>query len=219
MLEPARSRQNYSEVYRRPDDCVEYHGHMSASMTPDRIYFTDDDEANRLVASDPMALLIGMVLDQQVTVQKAFTGPLELKKRVGTLDAAAIAAMNPSRLEAAFRERPTIHRYPASMARRVQEMCAAIAGTYGNDPTRIWSEALDARDLEARLLTLPGIGVMKAANLVSILARRFGVQPAGWDAIAPKFPTLGDVDSPEGLARYRAGKAAWKAGLRKEPAP
>jgi uncharacterized HhH-GPD family protein len=218
MLEPARSRQNYTEVYCRPDECVEYHARMSASMTPDRVYFTDDDEANRLIASDPMALLIGMVLDQQVTVQKAFSGPLELKKRLGTLDAATIAATDPARLEAIFRERPTIHRFPGSMARRVQEMCAAVATAFNNDPTRIWSEATDARDLEARLLTLPGIGAMKAANLASILARRFGIQPAGWDAVAPKFPTLGDVDSPEALARYRAGKAAYKAELREKSA-
>lgn len=187
---------------------------MSATTTPDRIYFTDDDEANRLLASDPMALLIGMVLDQQVSVQKAFSGPLELKKRLGTLDAEKIANLDASRLEAAFRERPALHRFPANMARRTQELCAAIATTYGNDPRRIWSDANDARDLEQRLLTLPGIGAMKAANLLSILARRFGVQPEGWEALTPQFPTLGDVDSPESLAAYRAGKAAYKAALR-----
>ena len=128
---------------------------MTATTTPDRIYFTDDDDANRLLASDPMALLIGMVLDQQVTVQKAFSGPLELKKRVGTLDAATIAGMDASRLEAAFRERPAIHRFPGNMARRTQDLCAAIAAHYDNDPRRIWTEAKDARDLEQRLLTLP----------------------------------------------------------------
>jgi uncharacterized HhH-GPD family protein len=187
---------------------------MSTTTTPDRIYFTDDDEANRLLASDPMALLIGMVLDQQVSVQKAFSGPLELKKRLGTLDAEKIANLDASRLEAVFRERPALHRFPGNMARRTQELCAAIATTYGNDPRRIWADANDARDLEQRLLTLPGIGAMKAANLLSILARRFGVRPEGWEALTPQFPTLGDVDSPESLAAYRAGKAAYKAELR-----
>jgi uncharacterized HhH-GPD family protein len=191
---------------------------MSATTTPDRLYFTEDDEANRLLASDPMALLIGMVLDQQVTVQKAFSGPLELKKRIGTLDAATIAGMDASRLEAAFRERPAIHRFPGNMAKRTQELCAAIAARYDNDPRHIWTEASDARDLEQRLLTLPGVGAMKAANLVSILVHRFGVQAEGWEAVAPTFPTLGDVDSPESLAAYRAGKAAYKAELREKSA-
>jgi len=148
-----------------------------------------------------------------------FSGPLELKKRLGTLEAAQIAATDASRLEAAFRERPAIHRFPGNMARRVQELAAAIATQYGNDPRRVWAEAKDAKDLEQRLLTLPGIGAMKAANLVSILARRFGVRPEGWEALAPKFPTLGDVDSPEALATYRAGKAAWKAELREKSTP
>jgi uncharacterized HhH-GPD family protein len=191
---------------------------MSATTIPDRIYFTDDDEANRLIASDPMALLIGMVLDQQVTVQKAFSGPLELKKRIGTLDAETIAGMDASQLDAAFRQRPVIHRFPGSMARRVQELAAAIATKYRNDPRRIWTEATDAADLDRRLLSLPGIGAMKAANLVSILAHRFGVRPEGWEAVAPTFPTLGDVDSPESLAAYRAGKAAYKAELRSRSA-
>jgi len=189
---------------------------MSATTNPDRIYFTDDDEANKLLATDPMALLIGMVLDQQVSVQKAFSGPLELKKRIGTLDAGKIAAMDPSQLEAAFRERPAIHRFPGNMAHRTQELCAAIATQFGNEPRRVWTEAKDAKDLVQRLLALPGIGAMKAANLLSILARRFGVQPKGWETLAPKFPTLGDVDSPESLATYRAGKAAYKAELREK---
>lgn len=192
---------------------------MAEETNPDRLYFTDDDEANRLLAMEPMALLIGMVLDQQVSVQKAFSGPYELKKRLGTLDAATIAGTDPAKLEAAFRERPAIHRFPGNMARRVQEFAAAIATNYGNDPRRVWTEAKDAKDLEQRLLTLPGIGAMKAANLVSILARQFGVRPDGWEALAPKFPTLGDVDSPEALATYRAGKAAYKAELREKSTP
>ena len=187
---------------------------MSLTSAPDRIYFTEDDEANRLLATDPMALLIGFVLDQQVPVQKAFSGPLELRKRIGTLDPATIAAMDADELDAAFRARPALHRFPGNMARRTQELCAAISADYGGDARRVWTEARDGRDLEQRLLSLPGIGAMKARNLVAILAKRFGVQPEGWESVAPNFPSLGDVDSPESLAAYRAGKAAWKAEMR-----
>lgn len=183
---------------------------------PDRLYFTEDDEANALLAGDPMALLIGFLLDQQVSVLKAFGGPLELKRRIGTLDARHIAAMEPAALDAAFRERPALHRFPGNMATRTHELAAAIVERHDGDPTRIWSEAADGADLERRLLALPGIGAMKAGTLVGILGRRFGVQPPGWDQAAPSHPTLADVDSIEALARYRESKAAYKAQLRAE---
>lgn len=187
---------------------------MPATTVPDRLPFTGDDEADRLLVEDPFALLIGFVLDQQVTVQKAFYGPLEIRRRTGTLDAAKLAAMEPEAFADLFRQRPAIHRFPASMAGKVQALAAAVAGDYGGDAARIWTEARDARDLEKRLLGLPGIGPMKAKTLLAILGKRYGIKPAGWDEVAPKHPTLGDVDSPEALARYQAGKRAYKATLR-----
>ena len=187
---------------------------MGTTTRTDRLTFTGDDEADRLLVSEPLALLIGFALDQQVTVQKAFTGPLEILRRTGTLDAAKLAAIEPEAFADLFRQRPAIHRFPGSMAGKVQALCAAVARDYGGDAARIWTEAADARDLEKRLLGLPGIGPMKAKTLLAILGKRFGIKPAGWDDVAPKTPTLGDVDSPEALARYQAGKRAYKAVLR-----
>ena len=176
--------------------------------------FTGNDEADRLLAEDPLALLIGFELDQQVQLQKAFSGPYELRKRIGTLDARKIARMDPAALEGAFKTRPALHRFPANMARRTQELCAAIVRDYGGDAGRVWREAVSGTDLEARLLALPGIGEMKAKTLIAIIGKRLGVRPPGWDEVAPKHPTLGDVDSAESLAEYQAGKRAKKAALR-----
>jgi uncharacterized HhH-GPD family protein len=187
---------------------------MPTTTIPDRLPFTGDDEADRLLVADPLALLIGFVLDQQVTVQKAFSGPLEIRRRAGTLDAVELAAMEPEAFAELFRQRPAIHRFPASMAAKVQSLAAAVARDYGGEASRIWTEARDARDLEKRLLGLPGIGPMKAKTLLAILGKRYGIRPSGWDEVAPKHPTLGDVDSPEALARYQAGKRAYKATLR-----
>ena len=182
--------------------------------TPGSLPFTGDPEADRLLAEDPLALLIGFALDQQVTVQKAFSGPAELKRRLGHLDAARIAAMDPAELDAVFRQRPALHRFPGAMAAKVQALAAAIASGYGNDAARVWTEAVDGLDLEKRLLGLPGIGEMKAKSLIAVLGKRFGVRPPGYDAVAPTWPTLGDVDSAEALASYQAGKRAHKAALR-----
>ena len=181
---------------------------------PDKLPFTGDEEADRLIASDPLALLIGFVLDQQVTLQKAFSGPLELRRRLGTLDATAIAEIEPARLEAVFAQRPALHRFPANMARRTQALCAAIGRDYAGDARRVWLEATDGRDLQRRLLALPGIGEMKATTLVGILGKRYGVRPPGWEEVAPRHPTLADVDSPEALDSYQTGKRARKAELR-----
>lgn len=183
-------------------------------MTDTRLYFTGDDEADRLLVDEPLALLIGFVLDQQITVQKAFSGPLDLKRRLGGLDATTIAAMDPAGLEAIFRQRPAIHRFPGNMAKRVQELCAAIATTYAGDASRVWTEARDGADLERRLLALPGIGEMKAKTIIAVLGKRLDVRPPGWEAVAPDHPTLGDVDSPEALAAYQAAKRAHKAAMR-----
>ena len=173
---------------------------------PDRLYFTDDDEACRLLAADPFALLVGMALDQQVTVQQAFAGPYKLKQRLGTLDPKQLAATD---LEPAFREKPAVHRFPGSMATRIQDLAAHVAEDYGGDASRIWNEAADADDLRKRLAALPGFGDMKIRTLSAILAKRFGVAAA--QDLAPGHHTLGDVDSPQALIEYQAAKRAYKA--------
>lgn len=183
-------------------------------MATDRLYYTDSDEADRLLVADPMALLIGFVLDQQVTVQKAFSGPIALRERIGTLDAAAIAAIDPEKLAAVFAEKPALHRYPAAMAKRVHDLATHVANEYGDDAAQLWKGAKDGKDLEKRIAALPGFGKMKVKSLIAVLGKRLGRAPAGWEAVAPTWPTLGDVDSPEKLAEYqhwkRAGKAAAK---------
>jgi uncharacterized HhH-GPD family protein len=181
---------------------------------PARLHFTGNDEADALLAEQPLALLIGFVLDQQVPVQKAFSGPLELKRRIGNLDASAIAGMDPGELDRAFRERPALHRFPWTMAMRTQELCAAITTDYDGDAARVWTEASDGKDLQQRLLDLPGIGPMKARSLIAILGKRFGIKPPGWEDVAPSHPTLGDVDSVEALLDYQAKKRAHKAAMR-----
>ena len=183
-------------------------------MSDERLHYTGDPEADALLARDPLALLIGFVLDQQVTVQKAFSGPLEIRRRLGSLDADVIAGLDPAAVADAFRARPAIHRFPANMARRVQELCAAIVRDHGGDASRVWTGAADGADLERRLLALPGIGEMKARTLIAVLGKRLGVRPPGWETVMPDHPTLGDVDSPDALARYQAGKRAHKALLR-----
>jgi uncharacterized HhH-GPD family protein len=185
-----------------------------APQAPAQLHFTGNDEADALLASEPLALLIGFVLDQQVSVQKAFSGPLELKQRIGSLDAARIAGMDPGELDRVFRERPALHRFPGTMASRTQDLCAAVASEYGGDAARVWNEAADGRDLERRLLDLPGIGPMKARSLIAILGKRFGIKPPGWEEVAPKHPTLGDVDSVAALEDYQAKKRAHKAEMR-----
>jgi uncharacterized HhH-GPD family protein len=187
-------------------------GGMTVSI--DRLPFTGDDAADRLLVSEPLAMLIGFALDQQVTVQKAFSGPLELQRRVGHLDAAKLAATDPAELDAAFRRPPALHRFPGAMAGKVQQLAAAIATDYGNDAARIWTQATDGPDLKRRLLALPGFGEMKAAAIIAILGKRFGLDLPDLDSVMPRHPTLGDVDSPEALASYQAGKRAMKAQLR-----
>jgi uncharacterized HhH-GPD family protein len=181
---------------------------------PATLPFTGNDDADALLSEDPLALLIGFALDQQVTVQKAFSGPWDLRQRIGHLDAKRIAAADPAELDRVFRERPALHRFPGSMAGKVQALAAAIADRYDGDASRIWREAKDGADLQARLLDLPGIGEMKARTILAILGKRLGVDLPGMAEVMPKHPTLGDVDSPEALASYQAGKRAHKAELR-----
>jgi uncharacterized HhH-GPD family protein len=179
---------------------------------PERLHFTGDAAADELIAREPLALLIGFELDQQVPLQWAFSAPMELKQRLGgTLDAEAIAGMDPGELEERFTRKPALHRYPGVMARRTQDLCAAITTEYGGDAERVWTEAESGEDLRRRLLDLPGIGEMKVRSLIAIIVKRFGVKPPGWEEVAPQHPTLGDVDSPEALERYQEAKRAYKA--------
>lgn len=177
---------------------------------PDRLHFTESDDANRLIATDPMALLIGFALDQQVTVQKAFMGPLVIRERIGSLEAQALAGAD---LDAVFREKPAVHRFPGSMATRVHELAVHIRDVYGGDAGRVWGDAADAEQLRANLEGLPGFGEMKVKALGSVLAKRFGVAAA--EDLVPWHPTLGDVDSPDALAEYQAAKRAHKAAWSK----
>jgi uncharacterized HhH-GPD family protein len=179
---------------------------------PDALHFTGNEEADRLLADDPMALLVGFALDQQVPVQTAFAGPLKIKQRLGSLDPAELAAVEPERLDAAFREKPAVHRFPGTMATRVQELAQAVVSDYGGDASRVWTEARDSDDLRRRIEALPGFGEMKVKALGSVLAKRFGVEVA--QGLVPGHPTLGDVDSAQALDTYQAQKRAYKASLR-----
>ena len=179
---------------------------------PEALYITGNDEADRLIAADPLALLIGFVLDQQVTVPTAFAGPLKLQQRLGGLDAAAIAGTDPDQLVEVFREKPAIHRFPGNMAKRVHELCAVVDEEYGGDAERVWRDAAGTDDLKKRIQALPGFGEMKVKALASVLARRYGNTMA--EPLVPDHAMLGDVDSPEALAEYQAAKRAYKASLR-----
>ena len=183
-------------------------------MAPDRLHFTGDDEADALLAKEPLALLIGFALDQQVTVPTAFAGPLKLKQRLGSLDATTIAQTDPGRLEEIFRQKPAIHRFPGTMAARVQELCATIVEDYGGKAERVWTDAADGADLKQRIASLPGYGQMKITSLGAVLAKRFGVEAAR--ELVPSHPTLGDVDSAEALASYQAAKRAHKAAMKQQ---
>ncbi len=175
------------------------------------IVWTDNAEANRLLETDPLALLIGLVLDQQVKMEKAFSGPYVLKQRLGGLDAREIASMDPERLDAVFRERPALHRFPGSMATRVQALCQAIVEDYRGDAGAVWREARDSDDLAARIKKLPGFGDMKVKILVAVLAKKFDVKPAGWEKHAASWHTIADVDSEETMAEARNVKRDMKA--------
>jgi uncharacterized HhH-GPD family protein len=179
---------------------------------PERLYFTESDEANALIASDPMALLVGFALDQQVTVQKAFAGPLAIRERLGALDAATLAAAD---LDTVFRERPAVHRYPGVMAKRVRDLAVYVQLEYGGDAARVWTEADSAEALRANLAALPGFGEMKIKSLGAVLSKHFEVAAAS--ELVPWHPTLGDVDSPQALLDYQAAKRAHKAEWNRPP--
>ncbi|MGD1054282.1 MAG: HhH-GPD-type base excision DNA repair protein, partial [Candidatus Dormibacteria bacterium] len=147
--------------------------------------WTDDAAANRLVAQDPLALLIGFCLDQQFPIEQAFLGPLRMRERLGTFEPGRLAAADPEAFVAAFRTPPAIHRFPRSMAERAQGICRIVVETYGGDASRLWREAGTAAELHRRLAALPGFGPLKARIVTGVLARRYGVTPPGWEQIVP----------------------------------
>ena len=177
------------------------------------IVWTQNEAANQLLETDPLALLIGMVLDQQVKMEKAFMGPYDLKKRLGgRLDARQIAGIEPEKLDAVFRERPALHRFPGNMARRVQAMCQVLVSDYGGDAAAVWRDAKDGADLAKRIGKLPGFGEMKVKILIAVLAKKFRVRPPGYEKYAATWHTVADVDSEESMAEAREVKRRMKAG-------
>jgi uncharacterized HhH-GPD family protein len=187
------------------------------------LYLSGDEAADELLSVDPLALLVGMVLDQQVPLEKAFRSPFDLRERLGgTLDVATLASMDPDALAAVFSARPALHRYPKSMAGRVQEMCSVIIDTYGGDPAAIWTSATDGNQLLANVRALPGFGEQKARIFVALLGKQLGIRPPGWKKAASPFGDTGsyrsvaDIDSPESLAKVRQYKQRMKAKARAE---
>ena len=183
------------------------------------LYITGNPESDRLLNSNGTALLIGMLLDQQVPMEWAFNGAWTLKNRLGHLDPRRIAAMDPDEFLAVCTEKPAIHRFPKSMAGRIQGMCAVVAEKHGNKGENIWAGVTDAQVLFARLRELPGFGEEKAQIFVALLAKRFGVKPRGWQKAAGVFSdkeprTVADITSPETLLKVRAWKKMEKAAER-----
>jgi uncharacterized HhH-GPD family protein len=181
------------------------------------IHFTGDPAADELLAQDPLALLMGMLLDQQVPMEKAFRGPYDLKQRLeGRLDATEIATMDPDELAGLFSQRPAIHRFPGAMAMRTSELCRALVERFDGRAENVWTTAATGQELFANLRALPGFGEQKARIFVAVLAKRMGVTPPGWEDVAGAYGQAGwfsvaDVDGPESLARVRAHKKAVKA--------
>ncbi|MEQ4303197.1 HhH-GPD-type base excision DNA repair protein [Plantactinospora sp. B6F1] len=180
-----------------------------------------DPAANELVNRDPLALVIALVLDQQVSMEKAFAGPYELEKRLGHMpDAAELAGFDPEALAVIFAERPALHRFPKAMAARVQEVCRTLVERYDGDPSRLWSEAADGPELLKRITGLPGFGKQKGQIFLALLGKRFGVQPPGWREAAGDYGVEGahhsvaDVVDETSLAKVREHKQQMKAAAK-----
>jgi uncharacterized HhH-GPD family protein len=188
---------------------------------PTALYFTPDDAANRLLAQEPLAVMIGMLLDQQVTMEWAFTAPSLLKERLGgePLDANAIAAMDPAELDAIFRDKPALHRYPGSMAKRTHALCAHLVEHYGGRAEGVWTGVTTGDELLARVVGLPGFGKPKARIFVGLLGKRLDVRPSGWEASAADWPSIADVDAFERVGEIRENKRAMKAAMKAAAAP
>jgi uncharacterized HhH-GPD family protein len=185
------------------------------------IHLTGDKDADALLSRDPLALLIGMVLDQQIPMERAFWGPLELARRLGgSLQAGDIASMDPDKFAQLFKERPALHRFPGSMAGRVQAVCRIVAEEYDGKAAAVWKKPADGRDLIKRLTALPGFGAQKARIFAALLGKQLGVQPEGWRAATKPFGeehtflSIADITDAESLGKVRAHKQAMKAKAR-----
>lgn len=194
-------------------------------MPTPKLALSGNPEADRLLSTDPLALLIGMVLDQQIPLERAFSSPLDLKTRLGgRLDVADIADMDPDELAAKFAERPALHRFPAANAKRVQELCRIIIDEYGGQAAAIWAKASSGDDLYKRIKALPGFGEQKARIFIGLLGKQLGVKTPGWETAAGKFGQPGtylsvaDIVDPESLGRVRAYKQQMKAEAKKAAA-
>lgn len=175
------------------------------------IYFTTDAAANALIAEDPFALVIGLAIYQQVPTEKAFEGPFVLKQRLGgQLDAKAIAEMDPDELEAVFRERPAIHRFPANMAKRVQAVSQYLVEETGGSASALWENAGTGDELRDNLMAVPGFGDYKARVAIGVLANQFGVRPPGYEEHIPNWPSVADIEKPGDLEDLKLRKKAWK---------
>jgi uncharacterized HhH-GPD family protein len=178
---------------------------------PTELYLTNEPEANVYLAEDPLGLLIGLVLHQQIPTEKAFHSPFVLRDRLGRdLDASEIAGMDIEALEAVFKEKPALHRFPGSMAKRVQAVCEHVTENYDGSVTGIWAGATTADQLMDRLLAIPGFGEYKARIYLGVLAKRFDVKPKGYTKYLPSWPSIVDVSSLDELADLKTRKKAWK---------
>lgn len=188
---------------------------MPTKPTP--LAVTGDDDADQLLRDDPLALLLGMLLDQQIPMEWAFIGPHRLKERLGgDLDAAAIASMDPDKLVEVFQQKPSLHRYPKSMGQRTQKLCQHLVEHHGGDASEIWTGAADGADLLKRLKALPGFGEEKSKIFTALLAKRFGIRPGGWEQAAGRFSdehhrSVADIDTPDALEQVRAYKQELKS--------
>jgi len=185
------------------------------------LHLTADDAADDLLTRNPLALMIGMLLDQQIAMETAFTGPLKIEQRVGSVDAATLASFDPEELVALFRQTPAVHRYPGSMAGRVQELCRAVVDDWGGDASAIWTQGdPDGPTVLKRLRALPGYGEMKAKIFLALLGKQCGFDGDGWRAASAPYGDEGtlrsvaDITSPETLAQVREFKREMKAAAR-----
>ena len=189
------------------------------------IHVTGDAAVDQLLSDDPLALVIAMVLDQQVPLERAFRSPYDLRDQLGgQLDVATLASMDPEALADVFSEKPALHRFPRSMAGRVQEVCALIVDSYGGDAEAIWTSAADGKELLANVKALPGFGEQKARIFIALLGKQLGVRPPGWEKAASPFGDTGtfrsvaDIDSPDALVKVRQYKQKQKAKAKAQAA-
>lgn len=193
-------------------------------MTPPKLHLSGDPGADRFLSQSALALVIGMVLDQQVPLERAFTAPAALRERIGDFDAKRIATMDPDELAAQFSARPALHRYPGSMARRVQAVCQVIVDDYGGQAANIWKGAATGSELWGRVKALPGFGDQKARIFVALLAKQLGVRPPGWESVSEPYSqdgrrSVADIVDQPTMTEVRDFKRSLKRQAREEPAP